>query len=155
MGGETHVDDGKNWALDNQIFGFYGCWQAAGLRYDEERASRSDGTYRHDEAEEVAVMDKLPTKEDCEKTGKIVEAIARAALPDFRIVRSIVEADWDHDGDPVLWVRVVVDIPPGEDLDPSATIRLRQQVFRELQEAGIDAYAVVTFPSYAEMGDAA
>ena len=100
-------------------------------------------------------MDKLPTKEDCEKTGKIVEAIARAALPDFRIVRSIVEADWDHDGDPVLWVRVVVDIPPGEDLDPSATIRLRQQVFEELQEAGIDAYAVVTFPSYAEMGDAA
>ena len=100
-------------------------------------------------------MDKLPTKEDCEKTGKIVEAMARSALPDFRIVRSVVEADWDHDGDPVLWVRVVVDIPPGEKLNPSATIRLRQQVFRKLQEVGIDAYAVITFPSYAEMGDAA
>ena len=145
----------KNLAFDDQIFGLYGCWQAAGLRCDEERASRSDGPYGHDEAEEVSVMYKLPTKEECEKTGKIVEAIARATLPEFRVVRSVVEADWDHDGDPVLWVRVVVDIPPGEDLDPSATGRLRLQVFEELQEAGIDAYAVVTFPSYAEMGDAA
>ena len=100
-------------------------------------------------------MDKLPTKEDCEKTGKIVEALAMAAFPNVRIVRSEVEADWDHDGDPVLWVRVVVDKPQGERLDPSASALLRLQVFEKLQVAGIDAYAVVTFPSYAEMGDAA
>ena len=100
-------------------------------------------------------MDKLPTEEDCEKTGKIVEAIARTAFPNVRIVRSEVKADWDHDGDPVMWVRVVVDKPPGERLDPSAGMRMRLQVFRELQETGIDAYAVVTFPAYAELGDAA
>ena len=100
-------------------------------------------------------MNKFPTEKDCKKTGKIVEAIARATLPEFRVVRSEVEADWDHDGDPVLWVQVVVDIPHDQDLDPSATGRLRLQVFEELQEAGIDAYAAVTFASYAEVGDAA
>ena len=111
--------------------------------------------YGHDEAGKDAVMDKLPTKEDCEKTGKIAEAIAMAAFPNVRIVRSEVKADWDHDGDPVLWVRVVVDKPPGERLDPSASALMRLHVFEEVQKAGIDAYAVVTFPSYAEMGDAA
>lgn len=101
-------------------------------------------------------MYKLPTEEDCEKAGKLVEAIARTAFPNVRIVRSEVEADWDHDGDPVLWVRVVVDFPPGEErLDPSTGAHMRLQVFRELQKTGIDAYAVVTFASYAEMGDAA
>ena len=101
-------------------------------------------------------MYKLPTEEDCQKAGKLVEAIASAAYPNVRIVRSEVEADWDHDGDPVLWVRVVVDFPPGEErLDPSTGAHMRLQVFRELQKTGIDAYAVVTFASYAEMGDAA
>ena len=100
-------------------------------------------------------MNKLPTKEDCEKTGKLVEAKAKTAFPNVRIIRSDVEADWDHEGDPVLWVRLVVDFPPGERLDPSTGARMRQQVFEELQEIGIDAYAVVTFASYAEVGDAA
>lgn len=100
-------------------------------------------------------MSKLPTKEDCMKTGKIVEALAAANFPKARIVRADVKADWDHDGDPVMWVRIVLDAPTVEHIDTSAVFEMKHQVSNELDEIGIPVDTVITYALYAEVGDAA
>lgn len=141
-------------ALDGRIFSRI--WNAKGQVADS--MGSCPLLRAHDgetEAEEANAMSKLPTKEDCMKTGKIVEALAAANFPKARIVRADVKADWDHDGDPVMWVRVVLDAPTVEHIDTSAVFEMKHQVSNELDEIGIPVDTVITYALYAEVGDAA
>ena len=100
-------------------------------------------------------MENYPTNEDCEKTGKLAVALAAKAFPKVRIVRAEVKVKWDIDGDPFLWVRIIVDKPKGERLNLDADYQLKLQLSREMEAVGITAYPLITYPSYAELGDAA
>ena len=100
-------------------------------------------------------MDRLPTEAQCVEAKKIIEDLATEWFKDVRVVRADVEADWDHDGDPVLWVRLVTDDSDGELSGPLERIRMKFELARLLEEAGIHADTVISYPSYKEVGDLA
>lgn len=100
-------------------------------------------------------MDKLPTKEECVKAKKLIEDLATEWYRDVRIVRADVKADWDHEGYPVLWVRVVVDNSNGELSGPFERYLMKRELSRQLEKASIIADTVISYALYKEVGDAA
>ena len=106
-------------------------------------------------AKEIAVMDKLPTDRDCALASKLAVSLASESFPHARIVRADVKSDWDHDGDPVLWMRLVMDIPNGNHLDSEAKYQFDLRMSRELEDIGIVADTVTTYALHSEVGDAA
>ena len=100
-------------------------------------------------------MDRLPTEAQCVEAKRIIEDLATEWFKDVRVVRADVEADWDHEGYPVLWVRLVTDDSDGELSGPLERYRMKFELARLLEEAGILADTVISYPSYKEVGDLA
>ena len=96
-----------------------------------------------------------PSKEDCAKAAKVADALARECFPDMNIVRVMVGADFGSDGEPVLSIRVVFDIPKDSLVDFDAHVRFVDNLHIRLQEAEVFAFPVPYYALLSEIGEAA
>ena len=87
--------------------------------------------------------------------SKLAVSLARESFPHARIVRADVKSDWDHDGDPVLWMHLVMDIPNGNHLESEAKHQFDLRLSRKLEDIGIVADTGTTYALHSEVGDAA
>ena len=101
-------------------------------------------------------MDNTLTKEESAMAAKAIKSLAKKRFPEARIVRVEVEGSEDVcDDHPLVWIRVVVDTPGGAMLDVGAGIDFKMELRPTLERIGIIATPILSFDSYAEVGDAA
>lgn len=100
-------------------------------------------------------METMPSEEDCAKAAKVVETVARESFPKTEIMRVKVDGGPGSDGEPVLWIRILVDIPVGAPIDIDAHTRFQSNLAPKLREVGIYAFPVSYFDLVSEMGEVA
>lgn len=102
-------------------------------------------------------MAKLPTKADCQKAEKIAASLAADSYPHARVIRAEVNAGPDLEGDPVLWIRVVVDDPDGKlaDADADTKFNFKRELSNELEGIGLTVDSVITYALYGEVANVA
>ena len=96
-----------------------------------------------------------PSEEECAKAAKVADALVRECFPNMKIARVMVGADFGSDGEPVLSIRIVIDIPKDSHIDFDAHVRFVDNLQLRMQESGIYAFPVPYFALLSEMENAA
>lgn len=80
---------------------------------------------------------------DLDRIASEVSALFKSRLKDVEVIDVDVSEDFDQDGDPVAYVRVVYDAPESE-IDPEIAVGLLRRLIPVLEEFGIDEFPVLS-----------
>lgn len=100
-------------------------------------------------------IETMPSEEERAKAAKVAEAWARECFPSKKIVKVLVNGNSGPDGEPVLSIHLVFDIPKDSHVDFDAHIKYRHNLDLKLREAGIYTFPVPYYALLSELEDVA